>query len=854
MKSTASGVQSAFSTSMKKVGSAIGVAFSAAAVISFGKKCVQVASETQSAWMGLSSILNGQGKSFKQANQFIQEYISDGLVPLNNAVTAYKNLAARGYSTTQIEQTLTALKDAAAFGRTASYSYGDAIQSATEGLKNENSILVDNAGVTKNVSKMWDDYAKSIGTTANKLTQQQKIQAEVQGIMQETKWQTGDAAKYTMTFAGKVAKLTATFERVKTAIGNVIIPILNLFIPAIQLALEALERFFTMLISVMAGLGLEMPDVTSLSGLTASATDAAAAIESTGTAAETAAKKAKKAFASYDEINVLSKSDSSGTNNSGAAAAASSQITSAVSGITEQTNSVLSSFLDPMISAWETKGQGLINSMKSAFDSFKGLFSEIGISFGNIWINGTAETTLVLILGILTNVFDIVGGISEAFKTAWSGGNGDIIIQGFADALNNLLWIADDIGVSIADWWNSESGQSFANTIVELFAKVATAADSITDSVKNIWENGGRDVFESLQNIVGNIIEIVSIILGYIADLYADLVEWFAPAASDRLQTVNDKLSVFNDFLEWLKTDGRPVLEGIVYTIGLVAAAWATYKTIQTAVTIASKAFSAAQAVVNAVMNANPISLVVAAIAALIAIIIVCVKHWDEIKAAATAAWDKIKETWQNVKDWFNNNVVVPIRDFFSGLWSSISSTASNAWTGIKNAFSKVGSFFGGIWDTIKTKLTNIGQKIGDSVGGAFKKAVNAVLSTIENVANAPIRAINKLLDVINTIPGISISKLNTFSLPRLAEGGWVAANNPQLAIVGDNRREGEIIAPESKIREVVEDALRRAGNSNVVQTVKIALEILIRYPDGRTVIKQINEAQIAEGRILLEV
>lgn len=194
--------------------------------------------------MGLSSILNGQKKSFGEANRFIQDYISDGLVPLNNAVTAYKNLAARGYSTEQIEKTMTALKDAAAFGRQASYSYGDAISTATEGLKNENSILVDNAGVTKNVAKMWEDYAKSIGTTTNALTQQQKIEAEVNGIMEETKWQTGDAAKYATTFAGRVAKLSATFTSLKTEIGNVIIPILNLFIPAIQTALDALLKFW----------------------------------------------------------------------------------------------------------------------------------------------------------------------------------------------------------------------------------------------------------------------------------------------------------------------------------------------------------------------------------------------------------------------------------------------------------------------------------------------------------------------------------------------------------------------------------------------------------------------------------
>lgn len=50
-------------------------------------------------------------------------------------------------------------KDSAAFGRQSSLSLGEAVKSATEGIKNENSILVDNAGVTKNVSMMWEEYA-----------------------------------------------------------------------------------------------------------------------------------------------------------------------------------------------------------------------------------------------------------------------------------------------------------------------------------------------------------------------------------------------------------------------------------------------------------------------------------------------------------------------------------------------------------------------------------------------------------------------------------------------------------------------------------------------------------------------
>lgn len=801
IKGAAGQAQSVFSSAMGKVGKAIGVAFSAAAVVSFGKKCVEVASETQSAWVGLSSILNGQKKSFGEANRFIQDYISDGLVPLNNAVTAYKNLAARGYNTEQIEKTMTALKDAAAFGRQASYSYGDAISTATEGLKNENSILVDNAGVIKNVAKMWEDYAKSIGTTTNALTQQQKIEAEVNGIMEETKWQTGDAAKYATTFAGRVAKLSATFTSLKTEIGNVIIPILNLFIPAIQTALDALLKFLGLLKTAMASIGLEMPDVTSLGGVTTGATEAAEAIDNTGTAAEKAAKKVKKAFASYDEINVLSKSSASDTGTGGSSAGASGVEAATIGGVNslkDQLSSAsaeLGTFFDPLADAWRAHGEPIVQSIKNAF--------------------------------------------------------------------NNLKEVGKGVGDVIKNWWQGEGGRSFANTTLELFEKIARAAERVTKSIKYIWDNGGKDTFNNLVKILGNVGEIIMIVVGYIADLYGDLVEGFAPDAAEGLQGVNDKLSAFNGVLEWLKTDGKPILEGIAYTIGLVGAAWLAYKGIMIAVEVASKAYAAAQAVVNAVMNANPIGIIVTLVAALIAVIILCAKHWDELKAAASRAWDGIKAVWATVANWFSVNIIEPIKNFFSNLWAGIMTTFANvktyfqqkfseAWAAIKGVFAPVGSFFSGIWETIRSKFSTIGTKVGETMGNAFKTVVNKIISFAERTINGFIRAINRAISLINNIPGVSISPLSELNVPKLAQGGWVAANNPQLAIVGDNTREGEIVSPESKIREQVELALAKAGG--FAQKVKLQLELLIRYPDGRTIIKTINEAQIAEGRILLEV
>lgn len=648
---------------------------------------------------------------------------------------------------------------------------------------------------------MWEDYAKSIGTTTNALTQQQKIEAEVNGIMEETKWQTGDAAKYATTFAGRVAKLSATFTSLKTEIGNVIIPILNLFIPAIQTALDALLKFLGLLKTVMASIGLEMPDVTSLGGVTAGATEAAEAIDNTGTAAEKAAKKVKKAFASYDEINVLSKSSASDTGTGGSSAGASGVEAATIGGVNslkDQLSSAsaeLGTFFDPLADAWQAHGEPIVQSIKNAF--------------------------------------------------------------------NNLKEVGKGVGDVIKNWWQGEGGRSFANTTLELFEKIARAAERVTKSIKYIWDNGGKDTFNNLVKILGNVGEIIMIVVGYIADLYGDLVEGFAPDAAEGLQGVNDKLSAFNGVLEWLKTDGKPILEGIAYTIGLVGAAWLAYKGIMIAVEVASKAYAAAQAVVNAVMNANPIGIIVTLVAALIAVIILCAKHWDELKAAASRAWDGIKAVWATVANWFSVNIIEPIKNFFSNLWAGIMTTFANvktyfqqkfseAWAAIKGVFAPVGSFFSGIWETIRSKFSTIGTKVGETMGNAFKTVVNKIISFAERTINGFIRAINRAISLINNIPGVSISPLSELNVPKLAQGGWVAANNPQLAIVGDNTREGEIVSPESKIREQVELALAKAGG--FAQKVKLQLELLIRYPDGRTIIKTINEAQIAEGRILLEV
>ena len=170
------------------------------------------------------------------------------------------------------------------------------------------------------------------------------------------------------------------------------------------------------------------------------------------------------------------------------------------------------------------------------------------------------------------------------------------------------------------------------------------------------------------------------------------------------------------------------------------------------------------------------------------------------------ARWQDIKNALATVASWFLamftnaytnvKNVFSAIGSWFGARWTEIKTALSavpswfgtqfqNAWTNIKNAFANVTSFFSGLWEKIKGCFVNVGVKIGSAVGDAFKSAINSCLSTIEGVVNKFIGMINGVIDVINEIPGVSLGKIGTLSLPRLAKGGVLKEGTAMVAEAG---------------------------------------------------------------------
>lgn len=389
----------------------------------------------------------------------------------------------------------------------------------------------------------------------------------------------------------------------------------------------------------------------------------------------------------------------------------------------------------------------------------------------------------------------------------------------------------------------------FRNNIVKVWNNIKTILTAVWNGIKNV----AIPLFQSIWNAIKKAFEAIGKVIEAVLPGVADFM--------DRL--ANGKV----DTAEW---------EQLGEAIAAIAA-------IILGVIVVMKVFAAVQAIVNAVMMANPITWIILAIVALIAVIVLCIKHWDKIKAAFLKAWDAIKAAWGKVVDffkgiwdgiagvfssvvsWFSNlfqsawNGIVSVWNavvgWFQGVWDGItgifgavgewfSGVFSAAWEGIKAVFSGVGEFFSGIWNTIVSLFTTIGTAVGDAISGAVKGAVNAVLSGAISIINGFISAINFAIGIINKIPGVSINKLDKLDVPQLAQGGYVGPNKPQPVIIGDNKREGEIVSPISKMRDTVLTALQmfaasaRAGqatratasvasggnsvNKSVVQNVEI--------------------------------
>ena len=193
------------------------------------------------------------------------------------------------------------------------------------------------------------------------------------------------------------------------------------------------------------------------------------------------------------------------------------------------------------------------------------------------------------------------------------------------------------------------------------------------------------------------------------------------------------------------------------------------------------------------------------------------------IHAILSGALEHTKKTWESawkaISDFF--------KKIFDGIKVALNEKMEAVKTGISTALDRVKENWEKLWTGMKTFVVDCFTGIWNGIKGT----INTILSGVESMANGVINAINGMINALNSISfdipdwvpeiggnsfGLHIPNIHTVSIPKLAEGGFVKANTPQLAMIGDNRHYGEVVAPENKLEELLNRAVSLASNTGI--------------------------------------
>jgi tape measure domain-containing protein len=196
-----------------------------------------------------------------------------------------------------------------------------------------------------------------------------------------------------------------------------------------------------------------------------------------------------------------------------------------------------------------------------------------------------------------------------------------------------------------------------------------------------------------------------------------------------------------------------------------------------------TKVAAGVQLAFNVVMAANPVMLVVMAIAALVAGLIYFFSQTEIGREIWASFTQFLVEAWNNIV-----NVAMVVVNAIATAWNA-------TWSGI-------GSFFSGIWEGVTTAVNAIGsvfQTAFDVISGIVTGAFEGVVSVIKGVINTIIDLVNGVIGGINDVAGVIGGAigvdLEIGAIPKLADGGVVSRRPGGIvANIGEGRYDEAVV------------------------------------------------------------
>lgn len=402
---------------------------------------------------------------------------------------------------------------------------------------------------------------------------------------------------------------------------------------------------------------------------------------------------------------------------------------------------------------------------------------------------------------ILKELNAAMSGMSESaranftkaiFETEAMSGALVLMEQAGSGALDKFIGSVQEVGSSEAvarkQIDNLKGDMTILNSVLQetalkIYEQAAPALRILAQTAQEIVGDFGKWIQENpklTQTLVAIVGGIAALVAGSVPLIAVTKTVTFAFALL-KTPILAVRAAIMAVRMGWLLYTGAAAA-GTVATKGARAA--------QLAFAAASKVMAAAQWALNAAMAANPIGLVIAAIAALIAIGVLLYRNWDTIREKVLALWGSFSEKfpaiaeiartyigqvitiWDNVKKAFSS-IIDFVKNVFAGEWGA-------AWESIKDAF---GNAFGALVGLVKLPFNTIISMVNTVTG-----AINSALSKV------------KVPDWVPVLGGKSID-FRIPQIPQLAAGG--IATRSTIANIGEGG-EPEAVLPLSKLSSML--------------------------------------------------
>lgn len=739
----------------KKVGKTVAAALSVAAIVSFGKSCIELGSD-------LSEVQNVVDVTFGNASEDINKFAKNAIKQFGLSETSakrysstmgamLKSMGLNSDAVLDMSKNLTGLSaDMASFYNLSSE---EAFSKIRSGISGETEPLKQ-LGINMSVANL-EAFALSRGINKayNSMTQAEQATLRYNYLLRVTKDAQGDFARTSDSWANQTRILAESFNSVKASIGqgliNVFTPVLriiNKFISRLQVAAQTFQSFTEKIFGKSGS--------SSSGGLPSELYDAADNTEAmAGAMSDTAdsAKRAKGALAGFDKLNNRSGSSDTGSGGSTGGGTGSSVYSSAL----ESSSDAFADKAFKSIDKIQAKLKQLNKFLKTNFGgTFKKIISDGKKNFNDLKAN-------------VTKIWKDIGTLKSPVKNWFTN---DYVP--YLQTMGNYIAVELDscarlFNLVFGSVWNDFIFPVFSNFVsvgLPMITQFSTEAlntltifrENVTEIFTTLWQEGVSPALQELSTIWTDCVNTLS-----------DVWHTYGEKIFDGInEAIDNTAYVFMDMWEkWIK----PVWDKFIEVLDKV---WKEHMQ----PFIANLLSFAAEFVDCALTIYNKF------IAPLIAWIV------DKLAPVFTKVFKNIIETAGryigNLVDAASGiitalrGVIQFIKGVFTGDWKG-------AWEGIKNIFK-------GIWDSFESLAkAPLNLVIG---------TVNKFISGAESAINALIRGLNKIsVDIPDWVPkplggkkfGVNLDSVNFNQISYLAKGGVV--DSATLAVIGEAGREAVV-------------------------------------------------------------